>query len=55
MMDVVTKGNALLIGCVKASTNTTLFAGEVRVEAPVEADSRSAAWGDGAPGSAVQL
>lgn len=55
MMDVVTKGNGAAIGCGEVSTNTTLFVGEVRVEAPVEAESRSTAWGDGAPGSAVQL
>lgn len=55
MMDVVTKGNGAAIGSGEVSTNTTLFVGEVRVEAPVEAESRSAAWGDGAPGSAVQL
>lgn len=55
MMDVVTRGNGAVIGCREVSTNTTLFVGEVRVEAPVEAESRSAAWGDGAPGSAVQL
>lgn len=55
MMDGVTKGNGAAIGCVEVSTNTTVFVGEVRAEAPVEAESRSAAWGDGAPGSAVQL
>lgn len=55
MMDVVTKGNGAVIGCGEVSTNTTLFVGEVRVEASVEAESRSTAWGDGAPGSAVQL
>lgn len=55
MMDVVARGNDALIGRGEVSTNTTLFVGEVRVEAPVEAESRSAGWGDGAPGSAVQL
>lgn len=55
MMDVVTKGNDALIGYGEISTNTTLFVGERELEAPVEAESRSAAWRDGAPGSAVQL
>lgn len=55
MMDVVSTGNAAAIGCWDALANTTLFVGDVRVEAPVEAGSRRAAWGDGAPGSAVQL
>ncbi|KAK2844164.1 hypothetical protein Q5P01_010823 [Channa striata] len=55
MMDVVTKSNEAVIGCGESSTNTTPFVGERELEAPVEAESRSAAWGDGAPGSAVQL
>lgn len=55
MMDGVTRGNGAAIGRVEVSTNTTVFVGEVRAEAPVEAESRSAAWGDGAPGSAAQL
>lgn len=50
LMDVVVKGNAAEIGCTQTSTNTTLYAREVRVGAPVEADNRSEAWGDGAPG-----
>ncbi|KAK5922758.1 hypothetical protein CgunFtcFv8_019994 [Champsocephalus gunnari] len=33
-MDVVTKGNDAAIGCWEVSANTTLFVGEVRVEAP---------------------
>lgn len=48
MMDVVTKGNGSLIGCREVSPNTTLFVGEAQVEAPVEAESRSAAWRAGA-------
>lgn len=49
LMDVVVRGNGAEIGCIQASTNTTLYAREVRVGAPVDADNRSEACGDGAP------
>lgn len=55
MMDVVTKGNDAAIGYGEISPNTTPFVRECELKAPVEAESRSAAWGDGAPGAAVQL
>ncbi|XP_067366172.1 uncharacterized protein [Channa argus] len=55
MMDVVTQSNDAMIGYGEISTNTTLFVGECELKAPVEAESRSATWGDGAPGAAVQL